>query len=131
MAKHTATKGKKGKKSKPVPREVSDELDAIRAVVLGLLEEHLDASGESAGAFSSRAGIAPTTTSDLRVGRRAIGIETLLPIRTALGQDLGDVEMAAKQWERGIKPASACFGGDGSAALKKAASLVTPKEAKS
>lgn len=100
----------KKKVSKSARSVVSPTLHALRGVTLGLMEEHLKSGAESAGAFARRAGIAATTMSDLRSGYRELGIESLLAVRTGLGLDLGDVEIATNQWIRGVRPASACFG---------------------
>lgn len=116
------------KRAPKPPREPKPAAEALRGVLLGFLQEHIATEAESINGFGRRAGISNTAIGDVVSGRReSMGLELALSIAEGLGFDLGDVQMAAKQWARGIRPASACFGKDSLAFASKLAGTYAAK----
>lgn len=108
---------------KKIVRERPDVLneDHLRDVLLGLLAEHRTATEESLNGFADRNQIARGSIGDIVRGTRNMGLPNLIAVAHGLGQDLGSLELAAKSWRRGTRPASACFGSN---AIQKAANLM-------
>lgn len=125
---NTQKQGRKPSKAKkPTPREVAPATDALKGVLLAFLHEHMEATGETNSAFARRAGCGTSTITDIVSGNRALtGVDVLVKVAAALGQTLGSVELASKQWARGERPAAECFGKE---SLEKVARLKAEFEA--
>jgi transcriptional regulator with XRE-family HTH domain len=88
-----------------------DEPNEIEAVVRARLRSLRTTLGLSLDALAARANLSPSTISRIETGKRAISLDVLLPLATALQVDLDSLLTVERDDDVVIRPAPTSTGG--------------------